>query len=188
MLPALLHPKYVFGYRSQVTDNLSFANEHTLVYLAGAVGVTYNLEQNTQRFIANVGHLREVHILHTSPNHQYLAIGERIDAKLHIGVAIYDLVSLKKCNVLVASKLQQQLQQQKQTIVDGVPSQLKFVSLSFSHDCKYIVGQTNESEWTLIYWELESNKIITTLSLSSHRGIGPIHQVSVSFSVMIEPT
>lgn len=101
---------------------------------------------------------RGMQALAISPNWRYLAVSERGERGT---VTIYDL--------------QHEQNRKRKVLTGGDTSVQEFVSMAFSTDSKYLLGQGGGPEWTLIYWLWEKNKVIATVKSTN---LGPVHQVS----------
>uniref|UniRef100_A0A3B4A3K1 Uncharacterized protein n=1 Tax=Periophthalmus magnuspinnatus TaxID=409849 RepID=A0A3B4A3K1_9GOBI len=51
MAAVVAQPHFIFGLRTNVTNNVSFCDEETVVFPCGNNCVTYNSAQDSQRFI-----------------------------------------------------------------------------------------------------------------------------------------
>jgi hypothetical protein len=96
MAPALVEPKYAFGLKADVSDNVCYLDEQNVVYPSGGTVVIYNIDQQSQRFIQGTEGSDGFTAMAVSPNRRYIALAER-GAKA--SVTIYDLHSLKKRKV-----------------------------------------------------------------------------------------
>lgn len=96
-----------------------------------------------------------------SPNQRYLAVSEKAEKA---SVTVFDLHQEHgmKRNVLTAGDFLVQ----------------EFLSLAFSPDSKYLIGQSGAPEWLLIFWSWEKNKLLATEKTTNSNN--PISQVSQS--------
>ncbi len=90
--------KQVIGLRANVTNCISYQDEQTIVYPAGANIVVYNIDQKTQKFITNSDKSTGLTTMCISSNKRYIAIAERVQDKPL--VTIYDLHTLRKKKTL----------------------------------------------------------------------------------------
>lgn len=96
MVSTIVEPNFVFGLKSDVSDNICYLDEHNVIYPAGSSVVIYNIQQKTQRFIHGTEGSQGFTALAVSPNRRYVAIAEKAE---RASVTIYDLHSLKKRKV-----------------------------------------------------------------------------------------
>eukprot|EP00063_Salmo_salar_P070080 XP_014044915.1 PREDICTED: cilia- and flagella-associated protein 57-like isoform X3 [Salmo salar] len=94
-----------------------------------------------------------------SANRRYLAVSERGEKGT---ITVYDL---------------QHEQSRKRKVLSGgeVPV-LEFVSMAFSPDSKYLIGQAGAPDWTLFYWMWEKQKVMASVKTTGTTN--PINQVS----------
>lgn len=52
----------------------------------------------------------------------------------------------------------------------------EFVCMAFSHDSKFLIGQTGAPEWMLIFWLWEKHKVLATIKTSNSNY--PVNQVN----------
>ncbi|XP_068095524.1 cilia- and flagella-associated protein 57 [Hyperolius riggenbachi] len=151
---------YIFGLRSQVTNNICYFDEQTIIFPSGNNCIKYNVDQKWQMFIPGSEKSQGMQALAINPNRRYLAMSEKCPDKPTI--TIYDLASMpfKKRKVLTAPELLSQ----------------EFVSVAFSPDSKYLVAQSGAPEWQIIFWMWEKQKVMATVRADSQNN--PIYQVS----------
>ena len=96
-----------------------------------------------------------------SANRRYLAVSERGEKGT---ITVYDL---------------QHEQSRKRKVLSGgeVPV-LEFVSMAFSPDSKYLIGQAGAPDWTLFYWMWEKQKVMASVKTTG--STNPINQVGVT--------
>ncbi|XP_022254877.1 cilia- and flagella-associated protein 57-like, partial [Limulus polyphemus] len=154
---AQLH--HVFGFYCKVQNGVGFYDEQTVIYVVGKVIIFHNADYHVQKFIV-CNELNDITTLKISSNRKHLAVGDKGGDKP--SVLIFDLETLRKKKILTSGDMQSNI----------------FVSVAFSPDSKYVIGQGGMPEWTLSMWHWEKNRLITTLkpiNLSPH---AEIHQVS----------
>ncbi|XP_076326508.1 cilia- and flagella-associated protein 57-like [Tachypleus tridentatus] len=155
----LVQLHHVFGFFCKVRNCVEFYDEQTVIYVAGKVIVFHNADHNVQKFIV-CNELNDITTLKISSNRKYLAVGDKgVDKP---SVLIFDLEALRKKKILSSSDMQSNI----------------FVSVAFSPESKYVIGQGGMPEWTLSMWHWEKNRLITTfkpVNLSPH---AEIHEVS----------
>ncbi|XP_066926478.1 cilia- and flagella-associated protein 57-like [Clytia hemisphaerica] len=155
---ALASPRHVFGFKSNVANNLWYLDEQTIVYPSGSNCILYNIDQRTQKFIPCTENGNGITAIAVSPNRRYVAIAEKADKPT---ITIYDLHSLRKRKVLSTPECQS----------------LEFVSISFSPDSKYLIAQGGRPDWTLFYWTWEKAKVLASTK-SSNQQNSAIYQVT----------
>ncbi len=142
--------KQVIGLRANVSNCISYQDEQTIVYPAGANVVVYNIDQKTQKFIPNSDKSTGLTTMCVSSNKRYIAIAERVADKPL--VTVYDLHTLRKKKTL--------------TILDTQSSEI--VSMSFSPDSKHLITQTAAPDWSLYYWSWEKSKIMAYTRITAN--------------------
>ncbi|KAM6962429.1 cilia- and flagella-associated protein 57-like [Aplochiton taeniatus] len=152
---------HVFGIRSGVANNLCYFDEQTVIFPSGNNCVKYNVDQKWQKFIPGVEKSQGMYALAISANRRYLAVSERSDKAT---ITVYDL---------------QHEQSKKRKVLSGgeIPVQ-EFVSLCFSADSKYLIGQSGAPDWILFYWMWEKQKVMATVKTSVTAN--PVKQISLN--------
>lgn len=97
--------------------------------------------------------------LSMSANRRYLAVSECVERAT---ITVFDLQH-------------EQGRKRKVLSAGGTPVQ-EFVSLAFSPDSKYLIGQTGGPEWMLVFWLWEQNEILATVNTTNSNN--PVTQVS----------
>ncbi|KAG5833516.1 hypothetical protein ANANG_G00276740 [Anguilla anguilla] len=93
-----------------------------------------------------------------SANRRYLAVSERSEKGT---ITVYDLLEKKRKRHVL--------------FVEDAPVQ-EFVSVAFSSDCNYLIGQSGPPDWILFYWTLHKPTVIVKVKSG---GLSyPINQVS----------
>jgi len=155
---ALAAPRHVFGLKSDVSNNVWYLDEQTIVYPSGSNCILYNIDQRTQKFIPCSESSHGMTALAVSPNKRYVAIAEKGEKP---SITIYDLHSLRKRKVLTTNEGQS----------------LEFVSIAFSPDSKYLVAQGGRPDWVLYYWTWEKAKVLA-ITKSTNQQNSPLYQVT----------
>ncbi|XP_012560110.2 cilia- and flagella-associated protein 57 isoform X1 [Hydra vulgaris] len=155
---ALASPRYAFGLRVGVSNNIAYIDEHVIIYPAGCNCILYNIDQRTQRFIAGTEGNIGMTAIAVSPNKRYVAIGEKGEKAV---VSIYDLHSLKKKKVLSSPD----------------NTSIEFVCLAFSPDSKNLIVQGGRPDLMLLYWAWEKSKLLASCKASNHQS-AVAHQVT----------
>ncbi|XP_070976350.1 cilia- and flagella-associated protein 57 [Oncorhynchus clarkii lewisi] len=150
---------YIFGLRTGVINNICYFDEQTVIFPCGNNCVRYNIDQRWQRFIPGTEKSQGMQALAISANRRYLAVSERGEKGT---ITVYDL---------------QHEQSRKRKVLSGgeVPV-LEFVSMAFSPDSKYLIGQAGAPDWTLFYWMWEKQKVMASVKTTG--STNPINQVS----------
>ena len=155
---ALATPRHVFGFKSNVSTNLWYLDEQTIVYPSGSNCILYNIDQRTQRFIPCTENGSGITAIAVSPNRRYVAVAEKSEKPT---ITIFDLHSLRKRKVLSSPECQS----------------MEFVSIAFSPDSKYLIAQGGRPDWTLLYWTWEKAKVLA-FTKSTNQQNSPVYQVS----------
>ena len=157
MSTATAVPQHVFGLRGDVTNNVCYLDEQTIVYPSGSNCILYNIDQKSQRFIPGADRGSCMTAMAISSNRRYVALAEKGEKA---SIAIYDLHSLRKRKPLSSVEMQSQ----------------EYVSLAFSPDSKYLIAQGGRPDWTLLYWAWEKGKVMASVK-SSNQQNSPLYQV-----------
>ncbi|TSL47697.1 Cilia- and flagella-associated protein 57 [Bagarius yarrelli] len=153
-----ISPHHVFGLRAGVKNNLFFLDDQTVLFPVGTNCARYNLHQRCYKIIPVSERNRSMQALAISPNWRYLAVSERSDRG---SITIYDL--------------HQEQSRKRKVLTGGDVKVQEFVSMAFSPDSKYLLGQGEGPTWTLIYWQWEMNRIMAVVKSTN---TGPVYQVS----------
>eukprot|EP00639_Heterosigma_akashiwo_P025934 CAMPEP_0194697286 /NCGR_PEP_ID=MMETSP0295-20121207/23316_1 /TAXON_ID=39354 /ORGANISM="Heterosigma akashiwo, Strain CCMP2393" /LENGTH=130 /DNA_ID=CAMNT_0039589889 /DNA_START=122 /DNA_END=511 /DNA_ORIENTATION=- len=120
--------KFIFGLNGDVHDNVVFADEASLLYVAGHNLVIYNTLEKRQQFIPGSDDTEGITALAICPNKRYCAVAERSERAV---VFIYDLRSLRKRKNL--------------QFTDG--SFREYVSMAFSYDNQLLLTLGGAPDW-----------------------------------------
>ncbi|KAM7541122.1 hypothetical protein Aperf_G00000038958 [Anoplocephala perfoliata] len=159
MASGIVQLSRAFGLRVGVSNSILFRDEQTIIYPCGSNLVLFNLERKSQKFIPGLEKSNGMTAMAISPNRRYVALAEK--TKEGPCVAIYDLASLKRKKILRGTGL----------------SAEEFVSIAFSPDSIYLIAESGNPDWMLIYWHWEKAKRLATFKTSQGN---QIYQVSVS--------
>ncbi|KAL5016238.1 hypothetical protein ScPMuIL_005827 [Solemya velum] len=151
--------RHIFGLKSGISGNICYHDEQTILYPAGANCILYNIDQKVQKFIPGTDKSEGMTAVTVSPNRRYVAIAEKGEKPT---IAIYDLHSLRKRKVLSPQEMQSN----------------EYVSLAFSPDSKYLVGQGGKPDYTLLYWTWEKSKVMAVTKTTNPQNNPPIYQVT----------
>lgn len=154
---ALASPRHVFGFKADVSSNIWYLDEQTIVYPSGSNCILYNIDQRTQKFIPCTDNGNGMTAIAVSPNRRYVAIAEKGDKPT---ITIYDLHSLRKRKVLTTTETQCS----------------EYVSIAFSPDSKYLIAQGGRPDWMLLYWTWEKAKVLASTK-SSNQQNSAVYQV-----------
>ncbi|XP_019854181.1 PREDICTED: cilia- and flagella-associated protein 57 [Amphimedon queenslandica] len=148
---------YSFGLKGEVSQNASYVDEQTIIYPAGRNLILFNTDQKIQRFLPfNLEGGEGASAMAVSSNRRYAAVAEKHPDRPT--VTVFDLHSMRKRKVLTCPEV----------------TATEYVSLAFSPDSKYLVGQGGGPEWTLVYWHWEKAKPMAHIKVSHN----PVNQVS----------
>ncbi|MEW5319195.1 MAG: hypothetical protein WDW38_010360 [Sanguina aurantia] len=100
MAATTISPRYVFGFRGDVKDNVAYSDDGSVVYPAGHNIVLYSSETKTQRLIPGTLESEGITAMCMSGNRRMFAVAERSDKAM---ITVYDLQTLKRRKQLVAS-------------------------------------------------------------------------------------
>ena len=139
------NPKYSFGLKGDVSTNIWYLDEQTIIYPSGANLILLNIDQKIQRFIPCTSGSEGMTALAVSPNKRYVAMAEKKREKPTI--TIFDLATLRRRKILSSAEATSQ----------------EYISLAFSPDSKYLSSQSSGPDWTLSYWHWEKAKVMATI-------------------------
>ncbi|XP_055077982.1 cilia- and flagella-associated protein 57 [Periophthalmus magnuspinnatus] len=159
MAAVVAQPHFIFGLRTNVTNNVSFCDEETVVFPCGNNCVTYNSAQDSQRFIPVSDRSPGLRALTISANRRYLAASESGERAT---ITVFDL--------------QHEQGRKRKVLTPGDVPVLEFICIDFSPDNKYLIGQTTGPEWVLILWLWEKQKVLSTVTTGSSNN--PVTRVS----------
>ena len=157
---AVAQLKYSFGLIGEVKQNASYIDEQTIIYPAGTNLVLFNIDQKTQRFLPFSQGGDGASAMAISPNRRYAAIAERHPDKP--SVTVFDLQTMRKRKVLTCPEANTN----------------EFLSVAFSPDSKYLIGQGAGPDWILVYWHWEKSKTMAHAKVSTLSS-GVVHQVGI---------
>lgn len=157
---ALAHAHHIFGVRPDVTGNVNYLDEQTILFPSGNQFVRFNIDQKQQKFIPGSEKFSGMTALALSPNRRYVAIAEQGEKPQ---VTVWDLVH-------------DQSKKRKTLTIPEMTAQ-SFVSLAFSPDSKYLIGQSTHPDWLLVYWGWEKGKIMASIKTSAQAAL-PVYQIS----------
>ena len=146
---ATAHLHYCFGLKGEVTQNASFLDDQTIVYPAGTNLVLYNTDQKLQRFMSFGQGGEGATAMAVSPNRRYTAVAERHSERPSI--IIFDVQTMKRKRVLTCSEA----------------NTTEYISMAFSPDSKYLIGQGAGPDWMLVYWHWEKAKMMAYTKVSN---------------------
>lgn len=139
--------RHIFGVSSSVTDNLSFADEDTLAYVAGHSIVLHTLKDNRQRFIQSQEITGCITAYTSGPGKRLAALAERCDKPaLHV----FDLRTCRRKKTLHAVGLQTK----------------EIVSMQFSEDDQYLLALSGAPDWSLMVFHWQRAKLIASIPAS----------------------
>lgn len=150
--------RHIFGLKPGIAGNICYHDEQTILYPAGSNCILYNIDQKVQKFIPGTDKSEGMTAITVSPNRRYVAIAEKGEKPT---ITIYDLHSLRKRKVLSPQEMQSN----------------EYVSLAFSPDSKYLVGQGGKPDYTLLYWTWEKSKVMAFTKTTNPQHNPPIYQV-----------
>mmetsp|Transcript_22834 Transcript_22834/g.63112 ORF Transcript_22834/g.63112 Transcript_22834/m.63112 type:complete len:1547 (+) Transcript_22834:150-4790(+) len=152
MAATSIAPRFVFGFRADVANNVAYAEDGAVVYPAGHNVVLYSPDIRTQRLIPGTLESEGISAMCVSANKKLLAVAERSEKAI---ITVYDLQTLKRRKVLVAPDV----------------GSKEYVSLSFSADGKLLLAQGGGPEWNMVLWVWEKSKIAGTVKTTNQQGL-----------------
>ncbi|KAH0785724.1 cilia- and flagella-associated protein [Histomonas meleagridis] len=153
--------KNVLGLSKMPNPNILFIGEEHAVFPSGNTIVVHNINNRTQKIFLPPEEFSSgvsaIAVMDGKPN---VAFG---DCSIQPSVCIFDIHTMRPRNFF--------------HLGDDFNSS-GFVSLSFSSDGKYLLGQGKEPGYNLVIWDLISNQIITTIKTGNSES--PISQCTFS--------
>ncbi|KAI8618896.1 WD40-repeat-containing domain protein [Chytriomyces sp. MP71] len=156
----LLVQSHVFGLNHEVSNNVTYLDEQTILYPAGSQLVLYNLEQKSQKFIS-INDGDGITTLQISAGQAFAAVAVKSNEKGPY-VAIIDLLNPRKKKLLM--------------LPEGNFAK-EVISLSFTNDMRNIVAQTGAPDWSLYYWTWEKAKLLANVKSAINTNT-EIHQMT----------
>lgn len=86
---ALAQAHHIFGLKNEVTGNVTYLDEQTVLFPSGNQFVRFNIDQKQQKFISSSDKCSGISAIALSPNRRYAAIAEQGDKPQ---ITIWDLV------------------------------------------------------------------------------------------------
>ena len=140
--------RYLIGLNQSVSENISFTEEDTLVYIAGHSIVLYSRAEKRQRFL-QAPEITESITAYTSGSGKRLcAIAERGEKPQ---VHIFDLRTFRRKKSFAATESLSR----------------EFVSIQFSQDDQYILTLSGAPHWMLTVWNWAKAKIVAQTQVSN---------------------
>ncbi|XP_054640649.1 cilia- and flagella-associated protein 57 [Dunckerocampus dactyliophorus] len=155
----VLAQSFLFGLQRDVTNNILFYDDESIVFPCGKTCVCYNFVHKRQKFISASEKSQGMRAMAISANRRFLAISERGGKA---AITVFDLQNDegRKRKMLSA-----------ENIVDE-----DFVCMAFSPNSKYLLAQTGGREWMLVLWLWENQKVVSTMKTTN--ASNPVNQVS----------
>ena len=140
--------RHIFGINGSITDNITFSDDETMVYVAGHSVVLYNKIERKQKFIYGSEQSEGITSFTASPGKTYLALAEKCDR--HAQVNVFDLKSFRK----------------RKTLQNTESSSKEYLSMQFSEDNQLLLALTGAPDWTLQCWHWSKAKVVASVSVS----------------------
>lgn len=138
----------MFGFNTQVRNNIHWVDEQTLAFVAGMNLVLYNVETKTEKFYC-ISEMDEVTAaLSISSNKKHLAIAQISHNKLSISV--YDVLTWRLRKAIPFTE-----------------DCMEFWDMAISQDGKYIVFHSGSPDFSLYYISVEKSKVLALIKTTS---------------------
>ncbi len=161
-----LSTRYIFGLNAVVNDNISFADDDNLSYVACQSIIQYGINDKRQRFI-QAPEITDVITAYTSgPGKRLAAVAVRGEKP---SVHVFDLRSFRKKKSFQS--------------VDTVGISREFICIQFSQDEQLMLTLTGAPDYNLSVWNWSKAKLICSIQVSPTSS--PIYKCSFS---PIDPT
>eukprot|EP01040_Poterioochromonas_malhamensis_P000852 gene852-905_t len=139
--------RHIFGVNVNVTDNISFTDDETIVYVACHSLILYNLTDKRQRFLQS-SEISDCITAYTSgPGKRLAAVAERGEKP---SMHIFDLRTLRRKKTLTTSDLLTK----------------EIVSMQFSEDNQLLLALTGAPDWSIMCWNWARAKLLCQMSIS----------------------
>ena len=146
--PTFLSCRHIFGASAHLTDNISYIDEDTIVYVAGQTVVLYHEKDKRQRFIHGPEVTDTITAFAVGTGRRVVAIAERGD---HPQIHVFDLRTFRRKKNLVAS--------------DTMISK-EFIAMAFSADDRFLLSISGAPDWKLTFWSWSKGQIIAECAIS----------------------
>ena len=146
--PTFLSCRHIFGASADLTNNISYIDENTIVYVAGQTIVLYYEKDKRQRFIHGPEVTDMITAFAVGNGKRVCAVAERGD---HPQIHVFDLRTFRRKKALVAS--------------DTMVSK-EFIALAFSADDRFILSISGAPDWKLTFWSWSKGQIIAETPIS----------------------
>jgi hypothetical protein len=100
MASSTIAPRYIFGFRPDVADNVAYSDDGAVVFPAGHNVVLYSADAKAQRLIPGTLESEGITAMCVSGNKKLLAVAERSDKAI---ITVYDLQTLKRRKALTST-------------------------------------------------------------------------------------
>ena len=139
-----LAPRFLFGLKGDVKQNLFFIDDQTVLYPCGHNVVIYNIDDRSQKYIAGIEGSEGISALALSPSKKFLAVCERAERAI---CSVFDVSTLKRRKILTSTDY----------------SSKEFVSVNFapSNEKSMLVTLTSEPDIKVILWTWDKAKCFT---------------------------
>jgi WD40 repeat protein len=154
-----LSHRVIFGINGNVTDNISFIEDDTIVYVAGQNVVIYNKTERKQRFIYGSEKSEGVTAFTAGSGKRFIAVAEKGEKIPQISV--FDMRTFRKRKTLVPD-----------------PGSKEFISMQFSEDNQLLLTLTGAPDYQLCCWSWSKARIIASANVGSVPL--PMHRCSFS--------
>lgn len=139
-----LAPKFLFGLKGDVKQNIFFINDQTVIYPCGHNIVVYNIDDRTQKYIPGIEGSEGISAMALSPSKSFLAVAERAERAI---CSVFDMTTLKRKKILTSTDY----------------ASREFVSVNFapSNERSMLVTLTSEPDIKIIIWTWDKAKCFT---------------------------
>eukprot|EP00485_Elphidium_margaritaceum_P004858 CAMPEP_0202687750 /NCGR_PEP_ID=MMETSP1385-20130828/3381_1 /ASSEMBLY_ACC=CAM_ASM_000861 /TAXON_ID=933848 /ORGANISM="Elphidium margaritaceum" /LENGTH=1277 /DNA_ID=CAMNT_0049342593 /DNA_START=35 /DNA_END=3868 /DNA_ORIENTATION=+ len=154
-----LRLRHIFGFRSEISNPLSFIDEQHAVYTAGHFVVTHNTEDKTQSFIGG----------QTSSSNASVNTGGVTAIDVHVGKKLIAVAekSSKVATVQIfefcAEKREQRNSKRRRKLISCSDMQSQeVICVRFSHDAKFLLIMGGAPDWCLLHYARDKGRVIHT--------------------------
>lgn len=146
----LLHHSAALGIRKIRTRSVQHLDddEH-IIYSVGQHISQYNYEKRSHRFFCKPQTIAQIFCFAVSHDNKYLALAEQVAESKNVQVSVYNFSNASRTRTL-------------HTKDRKVP----IIALAFSRDGKHIAAATDETDPSVIVWQVEKSKTVAHKKVS----------------------
>ena len=139
----VLIPKFSFGVKCDVKNNVHFLDDQRIIYPCGHNIVIFNNDDKTQQYIPGIEGSEGITAMALSPSKKFMAVCERAERAI---CAIYDITTQRRRKILTSSDCLSK----------------EYISVAFSNQSEksHILTLSGEPDWMIILWQWDKSKCL----------------------------